>query len=83
MLADNKDVAAFFDGTIQAGADPKTAANWVMGDIMAYLKDQKVAIADVKLSPAALAELLALIKDGVISGKVTAGQDDGGEYARR
>ena len=69
MLADSQDVAAFYDGAVTAGAEPKVAANWVMGDIMAHLRAEKKAIADVLLTPAALAELLALIKEGAISGK--------------
>jgi aspartyl-tRNA(Asn)/glutamyl-tRNA(Gln) amidotransferase subunit B len=70
VLADNRDIAAFYDGSLSAGADAKTAANWIMGDILAHLKEQKVGIADVKLTPGALAELLAHIKAGAISGKV-------------
>ena len=70
VLADNRDIAAFYDGSLSAGADAKIAANWIMGDIMAHLKEHKVGIADVKLTPGALAELLAHIKAGAISGKV-------------
>lgn len=48
----------------------KLAANWIMGDIAAYLKDEKVSINDIKLSPDELAELINSIKDGTISGKI-------------
>lgn len=72
VLAESRDIASFYDGALAAGADPKLAANWVMGDILAHLKQEKVAITDVKLTPAALAELLALIGEGAISGKVRA-----------
>jgi aspartyl-tRNA(Asn)/glutamyl-tRNA(Gln) amidotransferase subunit B len=57
---------------VAAGADPKVSANWIMGDIMAHLKQEKAAITDIRLSAAGLAELLALIAEGAISGKVGA-----------
>lgn len=70
MLADSRDIAAYFDEAVAAGADPKVAANWIMGDIMAHLKQEKMAITSIRLSAASLAELLALIAEGAISGKV-------------
>ena len=41
-----------------------------MGDIAAYLKDEKVSIDDIKLTPLELSELIASIKNGTISGKI-------------
>lgn len=38
VLADDLQVAQFFDGALAAGAPPKAAANWVMGDITAFCK---------------------------------------------
>ena len=38
VLSDDVGPAAFFDGVLAAGAPPKPAANWVMGDVMAYCK---------------------------------------------
>lgn len=73
MLADSRDVVAYYDGVVAAGADPKVAANWVMGDIMAHLKQEKASITDIRLTATGLAELLALIAEGAISGKVCAG----------
>lgn len=48
----------------------KLAANWIMSDIAAYLKNEDLSINDVKLTPQELAELIAAIKDGTISGKI-------------
>lgn len=48
----------------------KSAANWIMSDIAAYLKNEKLSINDIKLTPQELAELIAAIKDGTISGKI-------------
>jgi len=63
-------VAEFFDATIAKGADVKLAANWIMGDIAAYMKNEKLSIDDIKLTPQELAELIASIKGGTISGKI-------------
>ena len=38
VLADELPTAQFFDTVIEAGAPAKAAANWIMGDIMAYCK---------------------------------------------
>ncbi|CAL1391111.1 unnamed protein product [Linum trigynum] len=70
FLANDITVADFFDATIQKGADVKLAANWIMGDIAAYMKNEKLSIIDIKLVPHELAELIASIKSGTISGKI-------------
>ncbi|NEP09513.1 MAG: Asp-tRNA(Asn)/Glu-tRNA(Gln) amidotransferase subunit GatB [Symploca sp. SIO1A3] len=70
VLTDDRQVAEYFEGTVIAGANAKQAANWVMGDIAAYLKTEKLAIAEIPLTPAVLAELINLIEDDTISGKI-------------
>ncbi|KAB2625737.1 glutamyl-tRNA(Gln) amidotransferase subunit B [Pyrus ussuriensis x Pyrus communis] len=70
FLANDVNVAEFFDTTITKGADVKLATNWIMGDIAAYMKNEKLTINEIKLSPKELAELIASIKDGTISGKI-------------
>lgn len=63
-------VADFFDETIGKGSDVKLAANWIMGDVAAYMKNEKLTINEIKLTPQELAELIASIKGGTISGKI-------------
>lgn len=63
-------VAAFFDEVLEKGTEVKQAANWIMGDVAAHLKSIKLTITEAKLTPASLAELIGLIKDGTISGKI-------------
>ncbi len=48
----------------------KLVANWIMGDIAAYMKNEKLTINEIKLNPQELAELIASIKGGTISGKI-------------
>lgn len=63
-------VAEFFDETIANASDVKLAANWIMGDIAAYMKNEKLSINEIKLTPRELGELIASIKSGTISGKI-------------
>ncbi|ERN15817.1 glutamyl-tRNA(Gln) amidotransferase subunit B, chloroplastic/mitochondrial isoform X1 [Amborella trichopoda] len=70
FLADDFNVADFFDAAVGHGADVKLAANWVMSDIAAYLKNEKLSITEIKLTPMELAELIASIKNGTINGKI-------------
>ncbi|KAL5990274.1 hypothetical protein ACLOJK_011171 [Asimina triloba] len=70
FIANDMNVADFFDAVIKNGADVKLAANWIMGDIVAYLKNEKLSINEIKLTPKELAELIASIQVGTISGKI-------------
>lgn len=63
-------MAEFFDAAIAKGAEVKLAANWIMGDIAAFMKNEKLSIDEIKLTPHELAELIATIKGGTISGKI-------------
>lgn len=70
VLTDERAVAEYFEKAIASGANPKQAANWVMGDIAAYLNNKKLSISKIALKPETLAELTNLIEDGTISGKI-------------
>ncbi|MBV5257798.1 Asp-tRNA(Asn)/Glu-tRNA(Gln) amidotransferase subunit GatB [Synechococcus moorigangaii CMS01] len=71
VLTDDRDVAEYFEATVAAGADPKQVTNWVTQDIAAYLnKNIGLSIVDLPLKAAQLAELVNLISDGTISGKI-------------
>lgn len=70
VLTDDVAVAQYFEAAVSAGADTKQAANWVMGDLTAYLKNEKLSITEIALTPESLAELISLIDAGTISGKI-------------
>ena len=67
VLTADRDIADYFEATVAAGAESRQAANWIQGDILRVLNDRKIAIADLRLSPQHLAELIALIDKGTIS----------------
>lgn len=70
VLTDDQLVAEYFEAAIAEKANPKQAANWIMGDIAAYLNTKKLSITEIALKPTTLAELLTLIENGTISGKI-------------
>ncbi|CAL0331086.1 unnamed protein product [Lupinus luteus] len=70
FLTNDKNVAEFFDATVAKGADAKLVANWIMSDIAAFMKNEKLSINEIKLAPEELSQLIASIKGGIISGKI-------------
>lgn len=70
VLTDDRPVAEYLEAAIAANANPKQAANWVMGDIAAYLNNNKLSITELAFKPALLAELISMIEAGKISGKM-------------
>ncbi|HVR63836.1 MAG TPA: Asp-tRNA(Asn)/Glu-tRNA(Gln) amidotransferase subunit GatB [Polyangia bacterium] len=71
VLVAEREIAAYFDATVAAGAAPKRAANWVINEVLARVDDpRRLGAADLTVSPAALAELCNLIDEGTLSGKL-------------
>ncbi|MGB5347315.1 MAG: Asp-tRNA(Asn)/Glu-tRNA(Gln) amidotransferase subunit GatB [Woeseia sp.] len=70
VLTSSRALADYFEATAAAGDDPRLAANWVMGELSAALNRDGTDIVDSKLTPGAMAGLLARISDGTISGKI-------------
>jgi aspartyl-tRNA(Asn)/glutamyl-tRNA(Gln) amidotransferase subunit B len=56
-------VADYYESVVGAGADPKAAAGWVLGDVMAGYN----AEGDFAVAPGQLAELIGAIGDGTVS----------------
>ena len=69
ILTQTLEMSDFFDATVKAGADPKQASNWLMGEVNAYMNDNEKDIDQIGLTPESLAEMIALIEDGTISSK--------------
>ena len=67
VLTAGPGIGAYFAHVARQSGDPKTAANWVMGDVLASLKATDQSIEHFSVRPADLAELLDLVRDGVVS----------------
>lgn len=70
VLTLTKEMSDFFDETVACGAEAKQVANWLMGEVSAYLNKQQIELNDTKLTPNNLAEMIQLIQDGTISSKM-------------
>ena len=70
VIVEQMGLALFFDKILELGANPKTAVNFIMGEITAYLKEEHIEITDTKLTPDNLAELISLIEKGTISNNI-------------
>lgn len=70
ILTQTVEMSNFFDETVKAGADAKSAANWLMGEVSAYLNDKDTTFDEIGLTPENLTEMIKLIADGVISSKI-------------
>ena len=70
VIVEQMGLALFFDKVLELGANPKTAINFIMGEIAAFLKEDHIEITDTKLTPENLAELIALIEKGTISNNI-------------
>jgi aspartyl-tRNA(Asn)/glutamyl-tRNA(Gln) amidotransferase subunit B len=67
VLAATKELADYFEAVARLHGDAKVAANWVMGSVLARLKDSGESIQDFKIAPSKLAALLGMIRDGSVS----------------
>lgn len=70
IIIDQMELAFFFDKVIKLSANVKTSINFIMGEIAAYLKEEKLSITETKLTPANLAELVNLIEKKTISNNI-------------
>jgi aspartyl-tRNA(Asn)/glutamyl-tRNA(Gln) amidotransferase subunit B len=69
ILVSEKAIADYFE-QVAKGRDGKTAANWVINDLLGLLNKAGKGIEQSPVSPAQLGSVIDLIKEGVISGKI-------------
>jgi aspartyl-tRNA(Asn)/glutamyl-tRNA(Gln) amidotransferase subunit B len=67
VLTASPSLADYYESVARAHGDPKAAANWVMGEVLAQLKSSGEDIGRFRVRPADLAALLNLVRDGVVS----------------
>src|SRR4029450_1822637 len=67
LLASSPATASFFDQVVAIGAEPPAAANWITQDLAGLLNAAKLEIADSKITPQHMADLVALVADDTIS----------------
>jgi len=73
ILATTRALAEFFEETAKLSRQPKAAANWIMGDLLRFYKDSNTDLknlSDSPVKPKMLADMIALVEKGTISGKI-------------
>jgi aspartyl-tRNA(Asn)/glutamyl-tRNA(Gln) amidotransferase subunit B len=70
VLTAEVETARWFDALLDAGAEPKQSANWVVAELFGALNRRGEHIGESPVSPAQAAELLGLVADGTISGTI-------------
>jgi aspartyl-tRNA(Asn)/glutamyl-tRNA(Gln) amidotransferase subunit B len=70
LLTTDRDLANYFEACVNRFPQPKQVSNWVMGSLLGLLNAQDKTIGESPVSPENLAQLLSLIAEGVISGKI-------------
>ena len=66
VITTEAELAEYFESVVRAGVDPKTAANWVLGDVMTTYNER----AEFPVSAERLAGLVGLVQQGTVSHQV-------------
>ncbi|MFX0068338.1 MAG: Asp-tRNA(Asn)/Glu-tRNA(Gln) amidotransferase subunit GatB [Promethearchaeota archaeon] len=70
VLTGSKQLADFFEESVKLYPNPKQISNWVMGDLLRNINELGIEINESRITPNDLVDLLKLIDDGIISGKI-------------
>ncbi|MBI2412552.1 MAG: Asp-tRNA(Asn)/Glu-tRNA(Gln) amidotransferase subunit GatB [Deltaproteobacteria bacterium] len=70
VLTASKDLANYYEEVVKATNEPKVSSNWVMGELLRLLKEDARDVKDCAVTPASIAGLIGMIKNGEISGKM-------------
>lgn len=73
IIIDDKALSHYYEALVKAGANPKVAVNWVLGDLLRLLNEKSLSSSEIPVKAEALYEVLSLIDDGKIS--TTAGKE--------
>ena len=67
LMTHSLSFSRFYEAVRDAGAPPKLAANWLMGELSKRLNASTAGIETAPITPAALAALIARVVDGTVS----------------
>jgi aspartyl-tRNA(Asn)/glutamyl-tRNA(Gln) amidotransferase subunit B len=70
VLTTDKALAQYYEDVVKLCDKPKQASNWVMGDLLRFLNEDKLDIRKCPITADALADMIKLIEEGTISGKM-------------
>ncbi|MFP3870080.1 MAG: Asp-tRNA(Asn)/Glu-tRNA(Gln) amidotransferase subunit GatB [Syntrophobacteria bacterium] len=70
VLTDSKELAEYFEACVARFPRPKKVSNWIMGELIRELKREDHEVDQCPVTPESLADLLKMVEQDVISGKI-------------
>ncbi|MBU0599227.1 Asp-tRNA(Asn)/Glu-tRNA(Gln) amidotransferase subunit GatB [bacterium] len=70
LLVRDKKLADYYEEGVKFYPKPKVVSNWIISELLGILSKKKETLSQIKITPLQLAEMLKLIDQGVISGKI-------------
>lgn len=70
VLVADRDWATYFEACVQLGGDPKGVCNWMNSEFARLLNESGQAAAESKVTPAHIVDLLRILAEGQINGKM-------------
>ena len=67
ILVAEREIADFYEACVKTYGNPIKVSHWITGELFRLLKAKDVKLADVKVTPEALADLLHMVDDNVIN----------------
>jgi aspartyl-tRNA(Asn)/glutamyl-tRNA(Gln) amidotransferase subunit B len=67
VLISSTALSDYYEESARKHGDPKAAANWVLGEVLAAVNAAGISLREFRVRPADLAELLNLVRDGKVS----------------
>ncbi|MGQ0646818.1 MAG: Asp-tRNA(Asn)/Glu-tRNA(Gln) amidotransferase subunit GatB [Gemmatimonadaceae bacterium] len=67
VLTASRAMADYFESIARTHGDAKTAASWVMGELLAYLNNARLSITELPVPATEVTRLLDLIRAGTVS----------------
>ena len=70
VLTLEQDISEYFDAAAKSSKAPKLVANWIISELLRLLSDAKITVAECKIKPEMLGEMVNMIDSGAINGKI-------------
>jgi aspartyl-tRNA(Asn)/glutamyl-tRNA(Gln) amidotransferase subunit B len=67
LVGSSSEWADFFEGAVKLGGEPRAVANWLTGDLAGLLNEQRIELAESRVTPQHVADIVRLIGDGTLS----------------
>jgi aspartyl-tRNA(Asn)/glutamyl-tRNA(Gln) amidotransferase subunit B len=67
VLTEEKGIADYFEAVAEDSGSPRSASNWIRGEVLRILNEKKIDIDRFRVRPPQLAKIIRMAEDGIIS----------------